>query len=250
MRITSRVRCLTHRSPGTTALQYQHIQVPELPPATSDPDEFRGVIETLRAANEKLRRLAMVDDLTETYNRRYLRHALQLETTRAARRGEPLSCAIIDCDHFKAINDRYGHLPGDEVLAELAQVLMHSVKMTDIVARYGGDEFCLLMPDTTTVQAVRVADRLRRRVEKHLFGPQRDIRLTLSIGLSGTDQSEAGNETALLPRADAALYQAKTTGRNRLVTCARGAAPPPPPAPPALSRRWSPQPIGAPQHPA
>ena len=225
------------------------------PPAPPEADEddarrLRRTIHHLRAANQRLTRLAMVDDLTEAYNRRFLREALRTEGRRAARSGKPFSCMMIDCDHFKLINDTYGHVRGDAVLAELADLLKLSVKMTDVVARYGGEEFCVLMPETTMHQARVVAERLRRTAAGHLFGPRRDIRLTISIGLAGTQAGDVYSEDLLLRRADVALYRAKAAGRNRLVTLARDAAPPPPPARQSVPRRTPHVSMSAPQqHP-
>jgi len=162
------------------------------------------------------RRDSETDPLTGVGTRRFLDHVLQVEYARALRYKHCFSVAIVDIDNFKHINDTAGHDAGDSVLKQLAQVMRHNVRMTDIIiTRYGGDEFVLLMPETKLNGAKVLLERLRRQVKTISIPnvPQ----ITISCGVAEWSSSDADAPEAVLKRADAALYKAKNEGRNRVI---------------------------------
>ena len=171
---------------------------------------------------ERLKRDGLTDPLTRVANRRFFERRMAQEIERRLRRGGSIACMLIDVDHFKAVNDQYGHQVGDRVLADIAALLGQDLRGADVLARYGGEEFVLLMPDTTKDQALRIAERLRSRVAKKAFtgAQKRRIAVTISIGVAALGEDrEADAQTgaaALLSEADKALYQAKESGRNRV----------------------------------
>lgn len=167
----------------------------------------------LNASQAEIRRLSLTDELTGVANRRQLNQALDLELSRLQRYGETLSAVICDLDHFKRINDEFGHGAGDRVLQRFAHLLQRELRDTDLVARFGGEEFVLLMPRTSLVAAAEVIERVRASIEARL-GLELGVRLTASFGLSCADQRDTAE--SLLGRADRALYQAKALGRNRV----------------------------------
>jgi diguanylate cyclase (GGDEF)-like protein len=160
---------------------------------------------------------AFIDDVTEVYNARYLLATTENEIRRASRYGNPLSVLFLDLDRFKLVNDRHGHLVGSQVLRSLSQVLMQSVRDVDTLARYGGDEFTILLVDTDHEAALAIADRIRRTVEEHVFEASRggSLRLTVSLGV-GTYPQHGSARDALLDASDKAMYRAKSLGRNRV----------------------------------
>ncbi|HEX9573138.1 MAG TPA: diguanylate cyclase [Myxococcales bacterium] len=165
-----------------------------------------------------LREMAIRDGLTRCYNHKYFKMRLEQELVRARRYGSALSLGLLDVDHFKRVNDTYGHPGGDAVLAHLASLLIASVRSSDIVARYGGEEFAFVLVEAGAQEAAVVAERMRARVEAHEFevpGGAR-LRATASIGLAAAQGKEPA--AALVQRADAALYEAKAQGRNRVRT--------------------------------
>lgn len=163
---------------------------------------------------EQARRLADVDGLTGVYNRRILEHRLAQELERAARYRSTLALIMVDIDHFKRLNDEYGHLAGDQVLREAASLFARKLRKVDVVCRYGGEEFALLVPGTTGMNAVGVAEKLRRAVEKMSF-PGVPRRVTISLGVADYPRHGRTREQ-LLDAADSALYAAKQAGRNRV----------------------------------
>ncbi|HEY7496025.1 MAG TPA: diguanylate cyclase [Candidatus Tectomicrobia bacterium] len=167
---------------------------------------------------EELQRLARFDELTGLCNRRYLLDRLTQEILRARRYGSPLSILMLDLDHFKHINDTYGHLVGDTVLATVASLLRDTVRATDIPGRYGGEEFCVVLTETKISGALLMAERLRRRIaaEDIFTMGNEKVSVTCSIGLAQF-RDNVKDPTAFLSLADRALYQAKAAGRNCII---------------------------------
>jgi diguanylate cyclase (GGDEF)-like protein len=159
--------------------------------------------------------LSVTDDLTQLYNSRYLNQVLRRETKRAARSGRPLSLLFVDLDGFKTINDTHGHLFGSRALVEAAAVIQGGARETDVVARFGGDEFALVLPDTGLSGAVAVAERIRERIAAHEFlaADGLTIRLTASVGVASLPDM-TGSADGLVQAADAAMYQVKARGKN------------------------------------
>jgi diguanylate cyclase (GGDEF)-like protein len=166
--------------------------------------------------------LSVTDDLTQLYNSRYLSQVLRRETKRASRSGRPLSLLFIDLDGFKSINDTHGHLYGSRALVEAAGVIRLSARETDVVARFGGDEFALILPDTGSEGAVAVGERIRERIDEYRFltGDGLDIHLTVSVGVA-TLPDVAASAEGLIQAADQAMYQVKDRGKNGI--CIAGA---------------------------
>ncbi len=163
--------------------------------------------------------MATTDAVTGLYNRHYMSSHLDTQLRAAESRGKPLSLLMMDIDHFKEVNDTYGHKAGDEVLKEFAERIARNIRGVDLAARYGGEEFVIIMPDTTKEFAALIAERLRSEVDEQPFdisdkrGP---IHVSVSIGVaSSPDGSEAAS--SLLERADAIMYKAKSEGRNRVL---------------------------------
>jgi diguanylate cyclase (GGDEF)-like protein len=159
--------------------------------------------------------LSAIDDLTGLYNSRFLDGALRREVKRSIRTGRPLSLLFVDLDGFKGINDRYGHLSGSRALVEAAERIQSGARETDLVARFGGDEFSLILPDTGRAGAMLVARRVRERVASHPFLAREGVgyRLTASVG-AATLCDAAGTSELLLAAADAAMYRVKGRGKD------------------------------------
>jgi diguanylate cyclase (GGDEF)-like protein len=159
--------------------------------------------------------LSVTDDLTSLYNSRYLNQVLRRESKRASRHGRPLSLLFIDLDGFKAVNDAHGHLCGSRTLVEAAAVIRASARETDVVARFGGDEFALILPDTGAEGAFAVGERIRERLAAHHFlaDDGLNIHLTASVGVA-TLPDAANSSEDLMHAADAAMYQVKDRGKN------------------------------------
>lgn len=171
----------------------------------------------LSASNAELLHLAQHDVLTGLYNRRYFMQEAMAELARAARAQLPTSMLIVDIDFFKKINDEYGHPVGDTVLQQVAHLLTAGVRATDIVARLGGEEFVVLMPNTTRTGALAVGEKLRASLDQQNLRLKRHVlHATLSVGVSEFAAGEAGPFEDLYGAADKALYAAKANGRNRV----------------------------------
>jgi len=163
----------------------------------------------------EMQRQSRTDALTKLFNRRFFDERVAFEFERALRYKHPISLLVADIDHFKQFNDKHGHSRGDEVLRAVAKQLLEGVRDQDIVCRYGGEEFALILPGTNGEQAMAVAEALRYAVEQGTGqggGP-----LTISVGVASPDDCELADVGALFRAADAALYEAKAAGRNRVV---------------------------------
>jgi two-component system cell cycle response regulator len=169
--------------------------------------------------HEEIYRLTILDGLTQIHNQRYLTEFLEREVIRSQRHARPLSVLMFDIDKFKSINDSFGHLCGDFVLRELADIVRQTVRGEDLFARYGGEEFVLVLVETDLQEGVGVAERIRNLVAEHQFRfESTPVKLTISIGLTSTTGDMAMTPTILLKTADDKLYQAKREGRNRVVS--------------------------------
>jgi two-component system cell cycle response regulator len=189
----------------------------EIEQASLVADYAGGALRNVERYNNAKER-AFIDDVTETYNVRYLLSTTENEIQRADRSGNPLSVLFLDLDRFKLVNDQYGHLVGSRTLRSLSELLLQCVRQVDTLARYGGDEFTILLVDTPHEAATTIAERIRRTVEAHLFEDERgeqSLRLTISIGVS-TFPQHATSRDGLLDVADKAMYRSKSLGRNRV----------------------------------
>jgi diguanylate cyclase (GGDEF)-like protein len=162
--------------------------------------------------------LSVTDDLTHLYNSRYLNLVLRRETKRASRSGRPLSLLFIDLDGFKAVNDTHGHLFGSRALVEAAAVIRSSARETDVVSRFGGDEFALILPDTGGEGAFAVGERIRERIAAHKFlsDDNLNLHLTASVGVA-TLPDVAASADELVQAADKAMYRVKDSGKNGIL---------------------------------
>ncbi len=167
---------------------------------------------------QEVQKLSIVDGLTGTFLRRHFLERFEEELHRSRRHRVPLSFLMADIDHFKEYNDKHGHLVGDVVLRDIAHLLKEGVREIDLVSRYGGEEFSLLLAETSKESALQVAERLRLSVEKHQFKAYDEIgKVTISIGLATFPEDGQGTES-LIDKSDRALYKAKQSGRNRVST--------------------------------
>lgn len=177
--------------------------------------------DTLKQSNRLLAELTTRDPLTQLHNRRAMTEILERELQRSNRKGSTLSIVMFDIDHFKLVNDEYGHQNGDTVLIAVAEQARIGLRGYDFVARYGGEEFVLILPDTPHDGALMVAERLRMRIEQHEFTSDlAEIRITVSLGIASYPAEEATSVDSLIRAADAALYRAKREGRNRTESAA------------------------------
>lgn len=178
-------------------------------------DRLRQRAEELRRSAEAASEMSMTDALTGLLNRYGLHRALQHELSEARRYTRPLSCLLIDIDFFKTVNDTYGHGAGDTALQQAARVITESVRGSDVVCRYGGEEFLVLAPETGHEGARALAEKIRQSFSARLFGEGAHVfPLTLSTGVAQLGDNESGND--MIARADEALYHAKQTGRDRV----------------------------------
>lgn len=178
--------------------------------------------EQLVRAREALRYEAMRDPLTGMLNRRSVLEALEQELARHRRTAEPLSLLALDLDHFKSVNDRFGHATGDAVLVATADCLARGVRAYDHVGRIGGEEFLIVLPGCSSSNALRVAERIRRAMHETAIDiPGGRLSVTTSIGVSGLPDLEPSDGKALIAAADAALYESKRLGRDRATLATR-----------------------------
>jgi len=177
--------------------------------------ERKQIGEALEEANRRLEELATTDHLTGLANRRRFMEALKLEVERSRRHGSNLALVMIDVDGFKAINDTYGHAFGDRVLVEVAKMLQGDARVTDLAARYGGDEFMVLMPATGAEEATSAAERIRKRIaERPVSDGKRNLQVNISAGISTAEADRPASPDTLIRLADEALYAAKHAGGN------------------------------------
>ncbi|HYM60081.1 MAG TPA: GGDEF domain-containing protein [Thermoanaerobaculia bacterium] len=171
--------------------------------------------------NRVLSEVSSRDALTGLYNRWYVMEKIDTEINRSLRHGSPMALLMLDLDHFKRINDTWGHAVGDQVLQAVGRVLRESCRVYDVPGRYGGEEFCIVLPETRLGNTVAVAERIRGRLaDKPLSFGDATLIVTTSIGIAGMESTESSviSPAALIERADRALYIAKNRGRNRVET--------------------------------
>jgi diguanylate cyclase (GGDEF)-like protein len=203
-------------------------QIDHLVPLRGPSEEIRARLEAivrtsallheLLSANHQLSKSSKTDSLTGLFNHGHILEWLRIEHKRAARDMEPLCCVMIDLDYFKFLNDTYGHTFGDFVLRETAQLLRANLRESDLIGRYGGEEFLILAPKTCALGGKQLAEKMRRVLEEHAFQDQVfDVRITGSFGVATSDHSAASTPDMLLQLADKALFQAKDAGRNQVV---------------------------------
>lgn len=176
------------------------------------------LFEQIEDEKTRLEKLAITDYLTGVYNIRYFYHRSIEEFSRCLRYDLPVSCLMLDIDHFKKINDTYGHKIGDKVLKEFAQVLKKGIRKSDVLARYGGEEFILLLPQTTPEGSLKEAERLKNMIGRHSFKHLKGRRkITVSIGQANYPHDDVKEHDDLITFADDALFKAKNSGRNKVV---------------------------------
>ncbi|MEE9334136.1 MAG: diguanylate cyclase [Granulosicoccaceae bacterium] len=186
---------------------------------TASNDKLSIANKRLVQLNKKLKHLAITDSLTQLYNRRYVDQVMRREAQRRNRYHDPLSVIMLDVDNFKQFNDTYGHDGGDRALKVVASALTSCVRNTDVVGRYGGEEFVVVLIKTPPHNARIFAERMRHEIESQVVKMGDGIgHITVSVGIAGIDANDEAIEgKALLINADDALYEAKKTGRNRVV---------------------------------
>jgi len=181
--------------------------------------KIKGLQDELKKSNELLKELSNTDPLTRLYNRRFLSQTLKTELERSKRYNEPLSLVLLDIDNFKNINDKYGHQNGDVILMEIAGIVNVGRRCYDIAARFGGEEFLLVLPGTSLEGGVKVAERLRQKVCSLSFKPPLEsLSVTISLGVAVFPSAKVDDEDSLIHAADEALYRAKQNGKNRVET--------------------------------
>lgn len=178
-------------------------------------DELRTKNKQLEELLYKVEYLAITDALTGLYNRRRFHDILLKEFERSKRYATPVSLLMIDIDHFKKVNDRYGHLAGDDVLRNVAQIIQKIIRDIDTAARYGGEEYIVILPNTEKNDALKVAERMRTTIENNRFAEIDNSTITISIGIAGMPDNQIDTEDKLIRAADLALYRSKQNGRNR-----------------------------------
>ncbi|MDP3940267.1 MAG: GGDEF domain-containing protein [Deltaproteobacteria bacterium] len=182
---------------------------------------FAYVVTQLRDREKRLKEMVKTDYLTGVENRRSFMHRTEIEFARARRFKKPLAVVMLDVDHFKRVNDSYGHGTGDEVLKVVARILAAEVRRHDVIARYGGEEFALLLAETDETQARIMAERCRQKIESaRLAMGGAAIKVTASVGIAAYPREDVSRIEQLIELADKALYQAKEAGRNRTVSAA------------------------------
>ncbi len=213
--------CYLHRKKGLSPLELRV----KTTPVTLEGENFTiFAVEDIRVEKERdtlmqtLETMSQTDDLTGLYNRRFLYQQAERELARAIRYRHPVSCFMIDIDHFKQVNDTYGHLIGDEVLIAFSKAVRESLRAVDVIARWGGEEFVALLPESNIEQAHIASERLRQNVADMRVPTEKGpVSITISIGTTGLYGGKRANFDQLIKEADDALYLAKEGGRNRVV---------------------------------
>lgn len=214
---------------GTSSMMYQNITLLPLNNEEGGSGKQVAIIvydvtdeavshQALTAANHELSQLSRMDRLTKLNNRGYWEHCLEQEYERFIRTQHPTSLVMLDVDHFKQVNDTYGHLAGDAVLVHLAQAIQKIIRSTDIAGRFGGEEFGIILPNTPAANAEILAERLRYEIETNpIVYADEEMLVTISLGIATADSVYLSYQH-WLEKADQALYQAKQKGRNQFVT--------------------------------
>jgi diguanylate cyclase (GGDEF)-like protein len=179
-------------------------------------DELIRKNQQLEEVLTKLEKIAITDPLTGLFNRRYFESVIEKEYNKTVRYKTPTSCLVIDIDYFKRINDNYGHRKGDEVLKEIARLIKDCLRKVDTIARWGGEEFVILMPGTDSQKAYVAAERIKDTIEKNSFSGINE-KITISIGISSIPSEYIDSAEKFIDTADNALYEAKAKGRNLIV---------------------------------
>lgn len=234
---------LTIRGEVKERIEGLHVGADDYVPKPYDPGELeariyaalrsRNMKRELRQRNAELEgmltrteQLAMTDAVTGIFNRRRFQDVLKREWATARRYKHPLSCVLVDVDHFKKVNDSKGHAAGDETLRRVAELISGSIREVDVCARYGGDEFALLLPHTPLDKGTLVMERIRQKLvaNRAAWGNGAE-EVSLSVGISSTEDASLKNADELLEAADRALYEAKRQGRDRVVPARFGSSP-------------------------
>jgi diguanylate cyclase (GGDEF)-like protein len=181
-----------------------------------DITERKRIEEALQESEKRYRELSIVDGLTQLYNSRHFYFQLKIELDRSNRYGQPLTLLLLDLDDFKAFNDAYGHVEGDQVLMRLGQVVKRCLRETDFAFRYGGEEFTILLPMTTNADGAVTAERIRTEFKKETFSSEmgQDVHVTVSIGIAQYKPQE--EMKAFVHRVDQLMYQGKKKGKDRV----------------------------------
>jgi two-component system, cell cycle response regulator len=182
----------------------------------SEWDDLKQTTRQLREMLTRVETLANVDSLTGLFNRRRFEAVIDKEFKRSMRYNVPLSCLMLDIDHFKKVNDTFGHTVGDGVLLETVKIIQNNIRDVDTVARWGGEEFIIMSPNTTKNNALIVADRIRKSMAGQSFPNAGDKKITISIGIADIPDPAIHTKEQLINAADQALYDAKKGGRNRV----------------------------------
>ena len=188
----------------------------EMIEARQQAEQAETRVRQLEAELQEVSEQVREDQLTGTLNRRGLDDAMQRELARAERRNTPVCVAVLDIDNFKKLNDTYGHQAGDEALIHLSGIVRHTLRPTDIVARFGGEEFIIVFGDTEIAQAVDIMQRLQRELTKRFFLHNNErMLITFSAGVAALRAGDT--QETIFARADKAMYQAKVQGKNRVM---------------------------------
>jgi diguanylate cyclase (GGDEF)-like protein len=214
-RLSMIVRLFDRTRDGVFALSYDET-------SGSEPDAKTVIGVAYEKMRKELTALILTDPLTQCFNPRGFEQMSTREISRCARHDARITLLAIDIDHFKSVNDTYGHLAGDQVLREIGLIFRNTARLTDVVARTGGEEFSILAPDTDEQGAGQFANRLLEACRKHRFADLGDRPVTISIGIASARAKDAGALQLLRSRADEALYAAKRDGRNRAARWADG----------------------------